>query len=152
MPLPPRKKTLDFVVIYEGVNYSGKPNYLKPQKYKVAGGVDAPAGTLGFGLANDSIKSIKIPRGWQATLYEHWYFNGINLPLTESCPDLSVHNFSNITSSIFIGNVGEAVASEEPPVIGNAIPAPAPAVMFEAYSLDGNANRLSVLAAALQKS
>jgi hypothetical protein len=114
--LPARKKTLDYVVVYDGTNYTGNANYLTKGKYK--------DGNKDLGVGNDKIKSIKIPKGWQVTLFQHWYFDGMSLPLTESCPDLSLYNFSDITSSIFIGDVGETVAREEPPT---AAPAPAPA-------------------------
>lgn len=114
--LPSRKKTLDYVVIYDGLNYTGNANYLTKGKFK--------DGNKDLGIGNDKIKSIKIPKGWQVTLFQHWYFDGVNLPLTESCPDLAVHNFSDLTSSIFISEVGETVAREEPPA---AAPAPAPA-------------------------
>jgi hypothetical protein len=115
--LPSRKKTLDYVVIYDGINYTGNANYLTKGKYK--------DGNKDLGLGNDKIKSIKVPKGWQVTLFQHWYFDGINLPLTESCPDLSVHRFTDLTSSIFIGDIGETVAREEPPAVAPAAPAPA---------------------------
>lgn len=124
--IPARKKSLDYVVIYDNINYTGKAQYLVKGKYK--------DGLKDLGLSNDSIKSIKIPSNWQVILFEHWYFNGRNLPLRESCPDLSVFTFSDITSSIFVSEVGETVTSENPPVAPPSAPS-APSKFAHKFSL-----------------
>jgi len=116
--IPSRKRTLDYVVVYDGINYTGNANYLIKGKYR--------DGNKELGVGNDKIKSSKIPTGWQATLFEHWYFDGRNLPLTESCPDLSVHSFSNLASSIFVGELGETVSKEQPPTSPAPAPTPTP--------------------------
>lgn len=107
LQLPARKKTLDFVIIYDDVNYKGNAQYLEKGKFK--------DGLKDLGLKNDTIRSVKIPAGWQVILFEDSYFNGRKLPLQESCPDLAVQNFSAITSSVFVGNAGETCASETIP-------------------------------------
>lgn len=107
--LPARKKTADFVVIYEGKNFSGNADYLVRGEYK-DGEKDLPS-------SNNKISSIKIPQNWQVTLFEEPYFNGRKLPLTESCPDLEVHQFDDVASSIFVGLAGETVTRQEPPQV-----------------------------------
>jgi hypothetical protein len=60
--LPARKRTLDFAVVYDGVNYTGNAHYLTKGAYK--------DGNKELGVGNDKIKSVKVPAGWQVTLFD----------------------------------------------------------------------------------
>lgn len=113
LKLPERKGALEHVILYDQINYRGKPYYLS------IGGYDKPEY-----FPNDKIKSIRVPRGLKVILYQHWKYNldpenyGFKdrrkLPLKgESCPDLSQYTFSDIVSSIYITNINDE--NEVPP-------------------------------------
>ena len=53
-------------------------------------------------LENDQVLSVAVPRGWQVVLFEHSFFRGRRLTLTESVEDLSILGFGRKVSSLLV--------------------------------------------------
>ncbi len=83
--------------IYEHPNYGGRAATL---------GVGVYQNPRQFGLGNDSISSIRVPRGLMVTLYQHT-FTGDYRTYFEDCPNLGSMN--DQTSSIVVKAVGVRV-------------------------------------------
>jgi hypothetical protein len=92
--LPKRKTNLDVVVLYDGIDYTGNATYLTKGEYPKAHEIG--------GLQNDSISSVKIPKNFKVVLWENVNYSGGKVSLLDSVPDLTINNFSDKTSSIYI--------------------------------------------------
>lgn len=81
------------VIIFQG-DFTGFSKNLKPGRYDI----DA------LGVGNDELSSVKVPRGYRVTLYEHDGWTGRALVLTQNSPTafLEDNNFNNVTSSLSI--------------------------------------------------
>jgi len=77
------------VKIYEHPNYQGKVLELQLGQYNVNQ----------LNIGNDTLSSIKVPVGFQVTLYEHADFKGKSVVITYDTP-LIEDDFNDITSSI----------------------------------------------------
>lgn len=98
---------------YEHCDYQGQSWTLGPGEYPFVGN---------FGIANDSISSIRSPPGLRVTLYEHDNFQGRAAAIVGDIPCLTNINFNDGASSIKVeiddmgtkaiarlGGIGEAV-------------------------------------------
>jgi hypothetical protein len=81
------------VTIFQG-DFTGLSKKLKPGRYDI----DA------LGVGNDELSSVKVPRGYRVSLYEHDGWTGRALILTQNSPTafLDDNNFNNVTSSLSI--------------------------------------------------
>lgn len=81
------------VTLYQG-DFEGLSKKLKPGRYDI----DA------LGIGNDELSSVKVPRGYRVTLYEHDGWTGHTLVLTQNSPTafLEDNNFNNVTSSLSV--------------------------------------------------
>lgn len=79
------------VLVYTGNGYQGQTQRLFAGRYDM--------GQLKVG--NDAIRSVKVPAGFQVTLYEHAAFGGQRLVLTQDT-DLAGQSFNAQTSSIVV--------------------------------------------------
>ena len=85
------------VTFYEGVDYNGGGYPLGKGQF---------ANVLeGSGVPNDAINAISIPPGFKVILFQHWHFEGKQLVLTESSPNLGKFSFGSILSSVFITDI-----------------------------------------------
>lgn len=120
LQLPKRKNALDVVVIYDGINYSGDSHYITKGEYTTAQAIG--------GLQDNTIESIKVPQNFKVVLWEEPNYAGRNWPIIESTPDLSVNNFQNKVSSIYITDTNdpklkpEKVSEPTPPPTGDRKP------------------------------
>ena len=86
------------VTVYEQCGYAGHA-------------VQLPAGHFGLedlrarDVRNDDVSSIKVPRGYEVTVYEHDGFQGRSLTLTENAQCLSNSGFTDNISSIAVSQV-----------------------------------------------
>lgn len=90
------------VIFYTDCNFQGQKSELKPGKYNINE----------MGIPNDSLSSVKVPKGIRVTLFEHANFEGRRLVLDADEPCLLNRtveglNFNDQASSIFIEQVGE---------------------------------------------
>ena len=87
----------DTVIFYEHCNYGGK---------SVAHGV-GNYGMNDMGMANDSLSAVRVPPGYQVTLYERAGFGGKRLTLTKDAPCLVDQGWNDLTSSFKIQKTSE---------------------------------------------
>ncbi|HEY4393125.1 MAG TPA: hypothetical protein VGP64_03640 [Polyangia bacterium] len=87
------------VFIYDAINYGGRCSGLYVGLFPYANTSAQPGS---FGLANDSLKSLKVGSGVRARLFvdgiyggNHFYFGGPG-----NYPDISVYGWSNVASSL----------------------------------------------------
>jgi hypothetical protein len=92
------------VTVYEASNWQGKSQRLPPGGYDVAQ----------LGLANDSLSSLRVPRGLRAVLHEHAGFAGAKIAYEADTSN--VGSFDNKTSSIVVEVVGARQEIVIPPV------------------------------------
>ena len=92
------------VTVYEASNWQGKSQRLPPGGYDVAQ----------IGLANDSLSSLRVPRGLRAVLYEHGGFAGAKIAYEADASN--VGSFDNKTSSIVVEVVGARQEIVIPPL------------------------------------
>lgn len=78
------------VTIFEHYGYAGKSQTLTPGKYNM--------GSLKIG--NDRLSSLKVPRGWKVSLYQHANFTGHVKVVTQDNP--AITDFNDQTSSIIV--------------------------------------------------
>jgi len=91
---PRSAQTGPCVTVYESRDYLGKSQRLPPGGYDLAQ----------LGLANDSLSSVKVPRGLRVVLYEHAGFGGAKIAYESDTTN--VGSFDNKTSSIVVEVVG----------------------------------------------
>ena len=92
------------VAVFSQCNYSGESASLDIGEYN--------AGALYMrGLADNSISSIRIPKGVRVTAFEHDFFRGGNIELDKSIRCLSERSADNAISSLIIEGEG---ASDNP--------------------------------------
>jgi len=84
------------VVIFEHVNYEGRSQELV---------VGYNAGPLELG--NDVLSSVRVPKGYKVTLYEHGPSVGRTLVLTEDTPAMP-EDFNDVTSNILVERIPDA--------------------------------------------
>ena len=95
------------VTIYEHPNFQGLSQVLPQGRY------DDALSQLTIG--NDSLSSLKVPRGLVARLYEHYHFQGRFIDIKEDTPVISPF-WNDRTSSIIVYS-----EAEQPPVIKEVI-------------------------------
>lgn len=76
------------VEIFDQANYTGMSQILSPGYYNMNQ----------LKLANDSIASIRIPRGWTVTLYRDWNRQGPQLQLTSSTARIPSPMYQQVSS------------------------------------------------------
>ena len=96
------------VTFYTDCNFQGQKSELKPGKYNINE----------MGIPNDSLSSVKVPKGIRVTLFEHGDFQGRKLVLEADEPCLLNRtveglNFNDQASSIFIEQIGDPAAELE---------------------------------------
>lgn len=79
------------VLAYRGAAYQFSPQVLRAGRYDMAQ----------LAVGNDNLRSIKVPDGFQVTLFQHGGFAGERLLLTQDT-DLTGHSFDAQTSSILV--------------------------------------------------
>jgi hypothetical protein len=82
------------VTVYESRDYLGKSHRLPPGGYDLAK----------IGLANDTLSSVRVPRGLRVVLYEHAGFGGAKIAYESDTSN--VGSFDDKTSSIVVEVVG----------------------------------------------
>ncbi len=95
----PVAASLPSVTIYEN-DFSGVSKNLTPGKYEVAD----------IGIGNNTLSSIRIPRGLRATLYEYGGFEGRTLVTQKDIDQdfLKANDFDDLATSIMIEQVPSA--------------------------------------------
>jgi hypothetical protein len=83
------------VLFYSGCDYTGKETTLAVDQYNFQK-------LMGTGYQNDTLQSVKVPRGTSITMWEHDIGGGRSLTLTADCPCLTMYNFMNTVSSCTI--------------------------------------------------
>jgi hypothetical protein len=77
------------VVFFEHCNYTGRRSEIRqPGEYHLQD----------MGINNDMISSIKIPLGYQVTVFEHWKFEGASKTFSADVPCLVDHNLRGRTN------------------------------------------------------
>ncbi|MFH1465700.1 MAG: beta/gamma crystallin-related protein [Pseudomonadota bacterium] len=79
------------VTIYEHANYGGKSQDLAPGRYDI--------GALAIG--NDRLSSLRVPRGFRVTLFEHANFQGRQKVFRNDAPWVG-DDFNDITSGVVV--------------------------------------------------
>ncbi len=112
-----------YVTIYQD-NFSGAYSYLVPGKHEFGA----------FGIGNDQLSSLKIPKGLKVVLYEHGGFQGRTLELTHDtgAEELIRNKFNDQASSLIVEVLPEPAKPVEPttpttPAV--VVPVVAPAVV-----------------------
>ncbi len=95
------------VTLYPDCDYKGQAISLAPGDYTARE-------LAQFGLPQDVISSIKVPRGLAVTLYEDDRFAGRYGTLRRSDPCLDNDRFDNIVSSLSVRETFDTQASEKP--------------------------------------
>lgn len=88
-PVPKR------AIFYEHCDYQGWSSSLGPGRYDI--------GSMGIG--NDSISSLRVPKGLRVTLFEHGGFQGRTVTFTGDVSCLVQHGFNDATSSIVVEEI-----------------------------------------------
>ncbi|MBD2485856.1 hypothetical protein [Planktothrix sp. FACHB-1365] len=84
-----------YVTVYQDAGYEGVSQELSEGSYNIDD----------LELGNDQLSSLKIPAGFQVTLYEHANFEGRSITFTEDTPWVG-DDFNDITSGIVVERIG----------------------------------------------
>ena len=95
------------ITVYSDPNYGGTSFVKNVGRYNMYGEPN-------IGLANDTLSSLRIPKGYKVTLYYHGDFGGATLVLTEDTPSLPTWMDNNAS-----GYVVEKIANIDYNVYGN---------------------------------
>ena len=95
------------ITVYSDPNYGGTSFVKNVGRYNMYGEPN-------IGLANDTLSSLRIPKGYKVTLYYHGDFGGATLVLTEDTPYLPAWMDNNAS-----GYVVEKIANIDYNVYGN---------------------------------
>lgn len=95
------------ITVYANPNYGGKSFVKNVGRYNMYGEPN-------IGLANDTLSSLRIPKGYMVTLYYHGNFSGATLVLTKDTPYLPAWMDNNAS-----GYVVEKIANIDYNVYGN---------------------------------
>ncbi|MEK8019356.1 MAG: hypothetical protein VSS75_020990 [Candidatus Parabeggiatoa sp.] len=90
----------NFVIVYTGSDYTGTYSILGIGEYKIVYGHSGATNLLG--IPEDSLTSLKVPKGLKVTLYKDNGFRGRSITVYKDTPSLESQNFTNLTSSIKI--------------------------------------------------
>ena len=96
------------VEIFVECDFKGQSFLLEEGKYDIKD----------IGIPNDTISSIKVPKGYSITLYENVGFSGRSVTLTQddSCLGDNIvdeHSFNDSTSSLIVSKINKLAASNE---------------------------------------
>ncbi len=83
----------DRVIVYQNQNYGGTSQEFVPGEYNIS--------ELYQGVGNDTISSLKVPKGWTVTLYQHANFQGKTKTFTADTQWVET-DFNDITSCIVV--------------------------------------------------
>lgn len=81
------------VVVYKDTDFRGKSKVLTEGRYNINE----------MGIDNDSLSSLRVDKGYQATLFEHDDYRGKSVIYTSDSPD--VGKFNDKTSSIIVEKI-----------------------------------------------
>ncbi|OLT60529.1 hypothetical protein BJP37_17440 [Moorena bouillonii PNG] len=83
----------DRVIVYQNQNYGGTSQEFVPGEYNIS--------ELYDGVGNDTISSLKVPKGWTVTLYQHANFQGKTKTFTDDTQWVET-DFDDIASGIVV--------------------------------------------------
>ncbi|MEK8019355.1 MAG: S8 family serine peptidase [Candidatus Parabeggiatoa sp.] len=90
----------NFVIVYTGSDYTGTYSILGIGEYKIVYGHNGSFNQSG--IPEDSLSSLRVPKGLKVTLYKDNGFQGRSITIYEDTPSLDSQDFANFTSSIKI--------------------------------------------------
>lgn len=104
--LKPKKplKSAGTVTVFADCNYSGVSGKLEVGDYNLAQ-------LKKFGLGNNDISSVKVPKGMSITVYENDFLRGDSASTAGDVQCIDTGDFANRITSVSISNEGAAVAT-----------------------------------------